>query len=112
MSKVANVAACPSGRKCQRVAPEVPLKRDDGEGAHAHPDHTQRGFSSCEARIEKTKTRRHEKHHGGGDDDVRLVAGLEPLIQVDNGYIVKALAFVCTFALCDRCPVSPFRRST
>ena len=66
----------------QRVSPEVPLKRDDGERAHAGPDKGQGRFSSCQTGIEEAQTRHHDQHHGRGDDDVGLVAGLVPLIQI------------------------------
>lgn len=73
-------------RKGQGVAPEVPLKGDDAERAHARDDHTQGGFSSSETRVQEAQAWHHDHHHGRGHNDVRRVAGREPLIQVFYGW--------------------------
>lgn len=64
----------------QRVAPEVPLEDDDGEGAHAGPDHGQRRLAAREPGVEEAQAGDHEEDHAAGDEDEGLVAGLVPLV--------------------------------
>lgn len=66
----------------QRITPKVPLEGDDGTGEHAHPDHRQSRLSARKTRIQETQTRYHDQHHGRCYNDVRLISGLEPLVQV------------------------------
>ena len=53
VSEVANESAGPAGGESQRVAPKVPLERNDGERCHTTPDQTERRFPSCKARIQE-----------------------------------------------------------
>lgn len=71
--------------KGERVAPEVPLKGNDGEGCHTRPDHTQGGFPSRETRVEEAEARYHDQHHGRSHEDVGLISSLKPLIQIRRG---------------------------
>lgn len=74
------------GRKGQREAPKIPLKGDDGHGAHTGPDHAEGRLATGQTRVEKSQTGHHDQHHGRGHDDVGLVAGLEPFVQVFRTY--------------------------
>lgn len=70
------------GRECQRIAPEVPLKSDDGETGHACPYHAERRLSSGETGVQKAQAGYHDHHHSRCYDDVGLVSGGIPLIEV------------------------------
>lgn len=85
MVEVTNEAARSLGRECERIAPEVPLKRDNGEGSHASPDHTESGFSTGQSRVEEAQSWYHDHHHGRGHDDVGLISGGVPLVQIFDG---------------------------
>ena len=80
MMQVTDEAIRRRGREGKRIAPEIPLEGDDGEGAHAGPDHAKGGLSPRQARVEETEAGNHDEDHGRGHDDVGLVAGLEPLV--------------------------------
>ena len=86
MMQITDKATRSCRRESERIPPEIPLEGDDGEGAHARPDHTQRRLSPCEPRIEESETGNHDEDHGRGDDDVGLVAGGEPLVEVFDGW--------------------------
>ena len=53
MIQVAYEAAFSLSGESQRVAPEVPLERDDRERAHAHKDHTESRLPSRKARVQE-----------------------------------------------------------
>ena len=72
--------------KRQRVAPEIPLEGDDGKGTHARPDHAEGGLPPCQTGVEETEAGNHDEDHGRGHDDVGLVAGLEPLVEIFGGW--------------------------
>ena len=74
MIEISNEPARALSREGQRIAPEIPLKRDDGEAGHANPNHTQSRFPSCEARVEEAETRYHDHDHGRSHDDVGLIS--------------------------------------
>ena len=86
MLEIANKAIGPRVGERERIAPEVPLEGNDGEGSHTRPDHTQGRFPACETRVEKAEAGYHEQHHGRGHNDVGLISRLEPLIQILRGY--------------------------
>ena len=52
--QVANVAICGILAESQRVAPEIPLEGDDGDGHHTDPEEGQSGLSACETRVQET----------------------------------------------------------
>lgn len=58
------------------------MEGDDGHGAHTGPDHAEGGLSTCEARVQEAQAGHHDQHHSGGHDDVCLVTGLEPFVQI------------------------------
>ena len=84
MLEITNEAAEAGGRESQRIAPKVPLEGDDGNRHEAAPEHRQRRLSTRETRVEETQTRYHDYDHGRGHDNVGLVAGGKPLVEVDG----------------------------
>ncbi|KFY28677.1 hypothetical protein V493_02810 [Pseudogymnoascus sp. VKM F-4281 (FW-2241)] len=80
MREVANEARASRLAKGERVAPKVPLEDDDGEGAHAGPDHGESGLAARETGVEEAEAGNHEEDHARGHDDEGLVAGLVPLV--------------------------------
>ena len=82
MLQVADEMARPLRGEGEGVAPEVPLEGDDGDGAHADHDHGQSRFPPGQPRVEEPQARYHDHHHGRGHDDVGLVSGRVPLIEV------------------------------
>lgn len=84
LPQVANEAVGCILREAERVSPEVPLKRDDRARSHTGEYHAQSGLSSCQSRVQESKTRHHDQHHGRGHDDVGLVSRVVPLVQVDD----------------------------
>jgi hypothetical protein len=84
-TKVAQVSNEPIGgrrRESQRVSPEIPLESHDTHGTHASPDHAKGRLAASETGVEETETGYHKHDHSGGDDDVGLVTGLVPFVQV------------------------------
>ncbi len=51
--QVADEAVGGRGREGKGVAPEVPLERDDAEGAHASPYHAKSRLAPRQARVEE-----------------------------------------------------------
>ncbi len=84
LAQIADEGVAGVGAEGERVAPEVPLEGDDGHGEHAGPDHAQGRLSAGETGVEKAQTGHHDQDHGRGDDDVGLVAGLVPLVEIDD----------------------------
>lgn len=82
MVQVADEAVGGGAAEGQGVSPEIPLEDDDAEGHHDHPYERQGGLSSRQAGVEECDARDHDQDHAGRDDDVGLVAGLVPLVQV------------------------------
>lgn len=64
----------------ERITPEIPLKHDNGEGAHTRPNHRERRLAARESGVEESQAGNHEEDHAAGDDDECLVAGLVPLV--------------------------------
>lgn len=69
----------------QRVAPEVPLEDDDGEGHHDDPEHREGRLSSSETGVEERDTGDHHEDEAGRDDDEGLVTRLVPLVEIFGG---------------------------
>lgn len=84
MLQVANKAVRGGLGKGERVPPEIPLEHYDGAGAHTGPDHREGGLAACETGVEEAETGDHEHDHGGGDEDIGLVARLVPLVEVGS----------------------------
>ncbi len=85
MIEITDEAARALGGEGERVAPEIPLEGDDGEGSHAGPDHAEGRFSTRQTGVEETQTRYHDDDHGRGHDDVGLISRGVPLVQVLDG---------------------------
>lgn len=85
MIEITDEAAGALGGEGEGVAPEVPLKGDDGEGSHAGPDHAEGGFSTSQTGVEETQTGYHDHDHGRGHKNVGLISRGVPLIQVLGG---------------------------
>lgn len=83
--EVADEAVGRRAAESQGVAPEVPLEDDDTEGHHDHPDERQGRLSAGETGVEEGDAGDHEQHHGRRNEDVGLVAGLVPLVEVLGG---------------------------
>ncbi|KAL9097965.1 MAG: hypothetical protein Q9163_006278, partial [Psora crenata] len=64
------------------VPPKVPLEGDDGVAGHADPYHRQGGFPTGEAGVEEAQSRDHDEDHGGRHDDVGLIPGGIPLVEI------------------------------
>jgi hypothetical protein len=79
--EVANKATC-TGAESKRISPEVPLESDDRGRKHTRPDEGQSGLSARKTRIEEGQTGNHDHDHGRGHEDVGLVTGVVPLVQV------------------------------
>lgn len=62
------------------------MKRDDRETRHACPYHAERRLSSCKTGIQKAQTRYHDHHHCRGYDNVGLVSGGIPLVEILERY--------------------------
>lgn len=58
------------------------MERDDRERCHTCPNQGQCRLSASETGVEETETWHHDQDHGRSHDDVCLVTGLEPLVQV------------------------------
>ena len=87
MCEISNKAAGSCRRECKTVTPDIPLKRDDRETSHAAPDHGESGLATGKTRVEEADSGVHDENHAGADDDVGLIAGLEPLIEVRRGCV-------------------------
>jgi hypothetical protein len=79
--EVANKATC-TRAESKRISPEVPLESDDRGRKHTRPDEGQSGLSARKTRIEEGQTGNHDHDHGRGHEDVGLVTGVVPLVQV------------------------------
>ena len=79
--EVANEAVC-RGAESKRVSPEVPLEGDDGSREHTRPDKRQSGLSARKTRVEESQTGNHNQDHSGGHENVGLITGRVPLVQV------------------------------
>ena len=84
MLKVADKAVCGGLGKSEGIAPEIPLEHYDGTRSHAGPDHAEGRLAAGEAGVEESQAGDHEHDHGGGDEDVGLVACLVPLVEVGS----------------------------
>lgn len=62
MCEISNESACAGRGEGERIAPEIPLKVDDGVAGHTGPHERQSGFPPGKSGIEETKTRNHHKH--------------------------------------------------
>lgn len=82
MLQVADEAVGGRFGKGEGVAPKVPLKGNDGKGCHTGPNQAEGRLSSSQAGVEEAEAGDHDDDHGRGHDDVGLIAGLIPLIQI------------------------------
>lgn len=73
------------GREGKRVSPEIPLEDDDGKGHHDDPEHGEGGLSAGETGVEEGDAGNHHHDQAGGEEDVGLVTGGVPLVQVCGG---------------------------
>lgn len=80
--QVPNKAVGSGRRERQREPPEIPLKGDDGHGGHTGPDHTEGGLATGEARVEEAQAGDHDHDHGRSSNEIGLVTGLEPFVEV------------------------------
>ena len=96
--QIADEATGGGGGEGKRIAPEIPLEGDDGEGTHARPDHAEGRLPPRQTRVEETEAGNHDEDHGRGHDDVGLVAGLEPLVEVFGGWGRRKVGL--DFAIC------------
>ena len=81
-AQIANEAIGGSRRERQGEPPEIPLEGDDGHGGHTGPDHGESRLSTRQPGVEKAQAGDHDHDHGGGGQDIGLVAGLEPFVEV------------------------------
>ena len=82
MRQIANEAVRSRRAERQAVTPEVPLKGDNRASSHTCPHHAEGRLPTRQARVEEPKTGHHDEHHGGGHDNVGLIARLEPLVDI------------------------------
>ena len=95
--EVADIAVRRGRAESKRITPEVPLENNNAVGHHDNPDERESRFSPGETGVEESNTRHHDHDHGGRDDDVSLVALIEPDVQVVLGCARDS--FVSTFDL-------------
>ena len=82
MAKVANEGVTRGLAEGKREPPKVPLKDDDAEGGQDYEEHGEGGLSAGETGVEEGDAGNHHHDQTRAEDDVCLVTGLVPLVEV------------------------------